>query len=58
MPVWSPDGSQIVFVAPSPMTNQPILFLVDAAGQREPQAILGQDYDRALPAPPGPRLRT
>ena len=48
MPAWSPDGSQIVFVAPSPMTNQPILFLVDAAGQREPQAILGQDYDRAL----------
>ncbi|MBG0770137.1 MAG: serine/threonine-protein kinase [Anaerolineaceae bacterium] len=48
MPAWSPDGSQIVFVAPSPATNQPILFLVDAAGQGEPQAILGQAYDRAL----------
>ncbi len=48
MPAWSPDGSQIVFVAPSPTTNQPILFLVDAEGQLEPQAILGQAYNHAL----------
>ena len=48
MPAWSPDGSQIVFVSPSSVTNQPILFQVDAEGQNQPLAVLGQSYDRAL----------
>lgn len=47
MPAWSPDGSQIVFVSPSPVTNKPILFLVDAAGQGDPRIILGQNYSEA-----------
>ena len=44
MPVWSPDGTQIVFVSPSPTTNQPILFVVDAEGQRDPQVVSGPNY--------------
>lgn len=48
MPAWSPDGSQIVYIAPSPVSNQPILFMVDADGQNDPLAILGQSYQHAL----------
>jgi len=47
MPEWSPDGSQILFVSPSPVTNRPILFIVDAQGQQEPRGVLGQNYEEA-----------
>lgn len=47
MPAWSPDGTQIVFVSSSPATNQPILFVVDAEGQRDPQVISGPNYQAA-----------
>ncbi len=48
MPAWSPDGTQIVYVSPSPVTNRPVLFVVDADGEREPRGVLGQNYQRAL----------
>jgi len=40
MPVWSPDGSQIVFVTPNPDNNRPTLFSVDSAGTGSPKTIL------------------
>jgi serine/threonine protein kinase len=48
MPAWSPDGAQIVYVSPSPVTNRPVLFVVDANGEREPRGVLGQNYQTAL----------
>jgi len=47
MPAWSPDGRQIVYVSPSPVTNRPILFVVDAAGELDPKGVLGQNYQEA-----------
>jgi serine/threonine protein kinase len=47
MPAWSPDGAQIAFVSPSPVTNQPILYVVDADGLGDPRIILGQSYSEA-----------
>jgi len=44
MPIWSPDGNQIVFVTPNPDNNLPTLFIVDSAGQENPQTILGNAY--------------
>lgn len=48
MPAWSPDGERLVFVSPSPVDNQPILFMVDAGGQGEPRAVTGQPNERML----------
>jgi serine/threonine protein kinase len=48
MPAWSPDGEQIVFVSPSPVNNQPILFIVDSGGQNEPRAVTAQANGRML----------
>jgi eukaryotic-like serine/threonine-protein kinase len=48
MPAWSPDGEQIVFVSPSPVNNQPILFIVDSSGQNEPRAVTAQANGRML----------
>ncbi len=47
MPAWSPDGSQIVFVSPSPVTNRPILMVVDSGGKDEPRSVMGQNYQEA-----------
>ena len=47
MPAWSPDGAQIVFVSPSPASNKPILYLVDASGEGEPRVVMGQNYSEA-----------
>jgi tricorn protease-like protein len=47
MPAWSPDGAQIAFVSPSPVTNQPILYVVNADGLGDPRIILGQSYSEA-----------
>jgi serine/threonine protein kinase len=48
MPAWSPDSAQILFVSPSPITNRPVLFTVDAEGTGEPRGVLGQNYQTAL----------
>ncbi len=48
MPAWSPDNEQIVFVSPSPVNNQPILFIVDASGVNEPHALTAQAEGRML----------
>jgi eukaryotic-like serine/threonine-protein kinase len=48
MPAWSPDGGQIIYVSPSPVTNRPVLFVVDADGVRDPKGVLGQNYQKAL----------
>lgn len=48
MPAWSPDGQLLVFVSPSPVTNRPILFTVDAQGLEEPRGVMGQNYDVGL----------
>ena len=48
MPAWSPDGTQIVFVTLNPITNQPTLFIVDAAGQDEPKGVISQDVPQAF----------
>jgi len=47
MAAWSPDGRQIVYVSPSPVTNRPILFVVDAEGKLDPKGVLGQNYQEA-----------
>jgi hypothetical protein len=47
MPAWSPNGTQIAFISPSPVTNLPILMVVDAEGQDEPRGVLGQNYQEA-----------
>ncbi len=47
MPAWSPDARQIVYVSLSPVTNQPIIFIVDADGERDPKGVLGQNFPEA-----------
>ena len=56
-PAWSPDGRQIAFV--SERRLQPGIFLIDAAGDQEPQLVYGgelRDYHDLRWSPDGTTL--